>query len=51
MRIVTERDEPLVDDRAWLAGVSDLGVGETAYLRARGTIPTLFATGITDLSP
>lgn len=41
---------PIVDDLIPLVDVSDLGVDETASLRATGTHPILFATGITDLS-
>ena len=33
------------------APVRAVGVDETAFLRATGTHPTLFATGITDLTP
>lgn len=51
MRIVTARGTPIVEDPARLGGVSAVGVDETAYLRATGTHPTLFATGIADLSP
>jgi transposase len=51
MRIVTSRGRPIVDDPARLAGVTPVGVDETAFLRATGQHPTLFATGIADLTP
>src|SRR5918911_2177064 len=51
MRQVRDRGTPILDDPARLAGVSAVGVDETAFLRATGTHPTLFATGIADLSP
>jgi transposase len=51
MRIVTARGKPIVDDPARLAGVTAVGVDETAFLRATGQHPTLYATGIADLSP
>jgi transposase len=51
MRQVRDRGTPLVDDPARLAGVSAVGVDETAFLRATGTHPTMFATGIADLTP
>lgn len=50
MRIVTTMGTPVVDDPDRLADVAALGVDETAFLRAARTHPTLFATGITDLS-
>jgi len=60
MTQVIVRGTPLVEDPARLdppqadpvqASVSAVGVDETAFLRATGTHPTLFATGITDLTP
>jgi transposase len=51
MTQVRLRGTPLIDDLARLAGVSAIGVDETAYLRATGTHPTAFATGIADLTP
>ena len=51
MNQVIERGVPVVEDPARLAEVTAVGVDETAYLRATGTHPTEFATGITDLTP
>ena len=51
MRQVTDRGKPLVDDPKRLDGVSAVGVDETAFLRACSTHPTLYATGIADLTP
>jgi transposase len=51
MTQVRHRGTPIVDDEARLAAVSAVGVDETAFLRATGTHPTMFATGIADLSP
>jgi transposase len=51
MTQVRLRGTPLIDDPARLAGVSAVGVDETAFLRASGTHPTMFATGIADLTP
>ena len=51
MRQVRDRGTPILDDPSRLAGVSAVGVDETAFLRATGTHPTMFATGIADLSP
>ena len=51
MTQVDERGKPLVDDPTRLDGVTALGVDETAFLRATGTHPTLYATGVADLSP
>ena len=48
---VLVRGIPLVEDRARLDDVSAVGVDETAYLRATGQHPTIFATGIADLTP
>ena len=50
MRAVSEYGTPLVDDPARLAGVTALGVDETAYLAATATHPTEFATGLVDLT-
>ena len=50
MTQVSERGTPLVDDSTRLDDVSAVGVDETAFLRATGTHPTLYATGA-DLSP
>ena len=51
MRIVTAHGTPLVDDLDRLADVSAIGVDETSFLRATGTHPTWFVTGIADLTP
>ena len=51
MRVVTARGTPVVDVPARLDEVTAVGVDETAYLRAGPTHPTLFATGVADLSP
>jgi len=51
MRIVIDRSSAEVEDPAWLAGVDAVVVDETAFLAATGEHPTLFATGITDLTP
>jgi transposase len=51
MRVVTARGKRIVDDPARLDDVTAVGVDETAYLRATGTHPTQYATGIADLSP
>lgn len=57
---VIDRGTPLVEDPARLdpplgeagqAPVRAVGVDETAFLRATGAHPTLFATGIADLTP
>jgi transposase len=52
---VIERGTPLVADRARLdpvqVPVTAAGVDETAFLRATGAHPTLFATGIAELTP
>ena len=50
MSQVRSRGKPLVDDPDRLAGVSAIGVDETAFLRATGAHPTLYATGIADLT-
>lgn len=51
MRIVKGRGAPVIDDPARLESVRAVGVDETAFLRATGQHPTLFATGIADLTP
>jgi transposase len=51
MRRVAELGGPLVDDPARLAGVSGLGVDETAFLRATARASTRFVTGVVDTSP
>jgi transposase len=57
---VIDRGTPLIEDPARLAPSLDdpghapvcaVGVDETAFLRATGAHPTLFATGIADLTP
>jgi transposase len=57
---VIDRGTPLIEDSARLdpplgdpiqAPVRAVGVDETAFLRATGAHPTLFATGIADLTP
>src|SRR5687767_1294070 len=57
---VIGRGTPLIEDPARLdpplgdpvqAPVRAVGVDETAFLRATGTHPTLFATGVADLTP
>lgn len=50
MNQVIDRGLPLIQDPARLAGVTAVGVDETAYLRATGAHATEFATGIADLS-
>ena len=50
MTQVTDRGKPVVDDPQRLADVSAIGVDETAFLRATGRHPTLYATGIADLT-
>jgi transposase len=51
MRQVIDRGTPQVEDPDRLAGVSVVGVDETAYLRANAQRSTTFATGIADLNP
>lgn len=51
MRVVTAKGAPVVDDPARLEHVAAIGVDETAFLRAARRHPTLFATGVADLSP
>lgn len=52
---VIDRGLPLIENPFRLApadgGVEAVGVDETAFLRATGTHPTMFATGIADLTP
>ena len=50
MRAVRDHGRPLVDDPARLAGVSAVGVDETAFLAATATHATEFVTGIVDLT-
>jgi len=51
---VIGRGTPLIDDPTRLTPIDDpitaVGVDETAFLRATGKHPTLFATGIADLT-
>lgn len=47
---VIDRGEPVVNDPDRLADTEAVGVDESAFLRATGQHPTLFATGITDLA-
>jgi len=51
MTQVIERGAPLVDDPIRLDGVTAIGVDETSFLRATSTHPTLYATGVADLTP
>ena len=51
MRIVITRGEPIIDDPARLDAPTAIGVDETAFLRATGQHPTMYATGIADLTP
>ncbi|MCV7247990.1 ISL3 family transposase [Mycobacterium koreense] len=51
MRIVTARGVPIIDDPARLDDPTVIGVDETAFLRATGTHPTMYATGVADLTP
>jgi transposase len=51
---VVDRGTPLIDDPTRLTPadpITAVGVDETAFLRATGKHPTLFATGIADLTP
>ena len=50
MGAVRDHGRPRVDDPARLAGVSALGVDETAFQAASATRSTSFVTGIVDLS-
>ena len=51
MREVNRRGTPLIEDPKRLAAVSAVGVDETAFLRATGAHPTMYVTGIADLTP
>jgi transposase len=52
MRQVRERGQALLDDPDRTAGpVTAIGVDETAFLRATGAHPTMYATGVADLTP
>ena len=48
---VIDRGTPVIADPARLAEVSAVGVDETAFLRATGKHPRMFATGVAELSP
>ncbi|AXV06644.1 Mobile element protein [Euzebya pacifica] len=48
MRAVREHGQPLVDDPARLDGVRQLGVDETAFLRARRVRHTSYVSGMVD---
>ena len=48
MRAVIDYGTPLIEDPARLAGVTALGMDETAWLRANGRHPTLFVSGLVD---
>ena len=50
MTAVREHGTPLVDDPARLDGVAALGVDETAFLAANARHPTIFVTGMVDLT-
>jgi transposase len=45
------RGQPLIEDPVRLTGVRALGVDETSFLRATGRHPSVYATGIADLTP
>lgn len=51
MTIVEQLGYPVIDDPARLAEVSAIGVDETSFLKAHPRHPTLFATGIVDITP
>jgi transposase len=51
MRIVTTCGELMIDDPARLDAPRAIGVDETAFLRATGQHPTMYTTGIADLTP
>ena len=51
MTQVHERGTPLLDDPTRLPGVGAIGVDETAFLRATAKHPTLYVTGVADLTP
>jgi transposase len=48
---VRERGQPLVEDPTRLEAPTAIGVDETSFLRATGQHPTMYATGIADLTP
>lgn len=48
MRAVIDHGLPMIDDPARLAGVTALGMDETAWLRANGQHPTQFVSGMVD---
>jgi transposase len=50
MEAVREHGEPLVDDPERVGKVRMLGVDETTFLKATADHPTLFATGLVDLT-
>jgi transposase len=50
MAAVAEHGRPLVDDPARTEEVSAPGVDETAFLAANARHPTLFVTGLVDVS-
>ena len=50
MRAVRDHGRPLIDDPARLAGVTAVGVDETAFLAATASHATEFVTGIVDLT-
>lgn len=50
MNAVIEHGTPLVDDPARVGAVRQLGIDETSFLRATRTHPTLYATGLVDLT-
>jgi transposase len=49
MNAVVEHGTRLVDDPARVGRVRQLGVDETSFLKATGTHPTIYATGLVDL--
>lgn len=48
MRAVIDHGTPMIDDPARMAGVTALGMNETAWLRANGQHPTMFVSGLVD---
>jgi transposase len=50
MAAVREHGEPLVDDPGRVGAVTQLGVDETTWLSATKDHPTLYATGLVDLT-
>ncbi len=50
MNAVIEHGIPLVDDPGRVGTVTQLGVDETSFLRANRKHPTLYATGLVDLT-